>query len=70
MDRVKLVCELKVVVGHPSEREYKDRVSNKLLPNFPITTKYISNEKYIFVLDFSGMRGNTVRHNPIIVHTY
>ena len=32
------------MVGHTSEREYKDMAINELLPNRPITIKYITDE--------------------------
>ena len=69
MDRAKLSHELKVVVGHPSELKYNYMTSNKLLPDCPSTTKYITNKKSIVGMNLAGVRGNTVIHNPSRVET-
>ena len=69
VERDKLARELQDMVGYPSEREYKDMVSNKLLPNFPISTKDTTIAKSIFGPYLSGMKGKTIRHNPTRVYT-
>ena len=60
----KLKCELKCMVGHPSDREYKDMVNNKLLPNFPIPIYDINNSESIFLSDLASVRVKTVRNKP------
>ena len=52
------------MANHPSDMEYKKMVINKLLPNFPVTVKYISNEKSTLGLYLVGMIGKTVRRKP------
>ena len=52
------------MVNHPSDMEYKKMVINKLLPNFHVTIKYISNEKSILGLYLVGVVGKTVRRKP------
>ena len=65
MERAKLSREHQVMIGHPSEHEYKDMVSNKLLYNFHFTIKDITNAKSIFGPNLLGVRVKSVKHNPI-----
>ena len=57
------------MAGHTTDRKYKDMVSNKLLPNLPITTHDTNNENSMFGPDLSGVRVKIVRNKPIRVDT-
>ena len=50
------------MVGHLTDRKYKHMVSNKLLPNCPITLHDITNENSMVVPSQSGLKVNTVRN--------
>ena len=69
VDNEKLSREIQGMVGHLEDHDYKNMVSKKILPNFPITIHDITNEKYMFGQDLSGVRVKTVRNNPIGVDT-
>ena len=60
-EKYKLSYELRGMVGYPSEHEYKDMETNKLLPYFPSNT----NAKYILGTNLSGVRGNTARKSKV-----
>ena len=60
MKNTKVARELQGMVGHSVYREYKDMVSNKLFPNFPITTHDIINENSMFGPNLAGVKGNSV----------
>ena len=51
-------------MGNPSEKDYKGMVSNDLIPNFPITSKDVSNAWTIFGPDLASIRGKTVQRAP------
>ena len=57
------------MVGHPTDREYKDMVINKLLTNFPITAHDKTNANYMFGPDLAGVRGKILRNKPSRVDT-
>ena len=57
------------MVGNPIDRKYKDKASNKLLPNFPITPHDITNANSMFVPDLLGVKGNVVGNKPSMVET-
>ena len=50
------------MVAHLTDRKYKHMVSNKLLPNCPITLHDITNENSMVVPSQSGLKVNTVRN--------
>ena len=60
MEKKKLAHEMQVMVGHPTDRKYKDMVSKTLLPNFPIPTNDITNANSMFGPNLSGVRVKTV----------
>ena len=53
------------MVGNPTDHKYKYMASNKLLPNYPITTHAITNANYFFETDLSGVRGKTARKKQV-----
>ena len=57
------------MVVHPTDREYKDIVRNKLLAKFPITTHDTTSKNYIFRPDLSGVRVKKVRNKPSSLDT-
>ena len=63
-EKSKLARELQGMVGNPTDFKYKDMVSDKILPNFPIITHDITNANSMFVTDLSSVRGKIVRKNP------
>ena len=48
------------MMGNPREKDYKEMVSNNLIPNCPITSKDVSNVRTIFGPDLASIRGKTV----------
>lgn len=69
MEKEKLTGDLKRMVGHPIDREYKDMLSTKLIRNYPITTYDITNLDYTFGPDLVGVRGDKARNKPSRVDT-
>ena len=49
------------MVQYPTYRECKDMISNKLLPNYPITTHDITNVNSIFGPDLADLGGKIDR---------
>ena len=56
---------MQVMVVHPTDREYKDVASNKLVPKFPIITHDITNANSTFGTNLAGLRVNSARNKPI-----
>ena len=69
MEKAKLALEPQGIVVHSTYREYKYVLSNKLLPNSPITTHDITNINYMFGHNLVGVRGTKVRNKPSRVCT-
>ena len=64
MENSKLARDLKVMVGHPIYRKYKNVANKKLLLNCLTTTYDITNTNYMFESNLSGVRGETARNKP------
>ena len=69
VEESKLSRELQRMVGHPTERKYKDMARETLLPNCPITTNDATNAKYMFGTNLSNMRLKTAKKKPSRVDT-
>ena len=52
------------MMGNPSEKDYKGMVSNKLIPNCPVTLWDNTNARQIFRPDLPSVRGKTVWRTP------
>jgi hypothetical protein len=52
------------MMGNPSKKDFKDMVSNNMVPNCPIDFHNIANVNNIFGPDLASIRGKTVRHTP------
>ena len=53
--------QAQVLMGDPSNKDYKGMVSNHLISNCPITHTDIANAHRIFGPDLSSVRGKTIR---------
>ena len=62
--REKMTRDLKGMVGHPIDREYKDMVSRKMPPNFPITKHDTTNGNFMVGPDLAGVIRNTLIKKP------
>ena len=60
VDKSKLSRELQGMFGHPSHREYKDILSNKLLQKRPFTIHDIAEERKKIRPDIEGVRGRNL----------
>ena len=62
LEKSKLAHNIQVMVGYPTDREYKDMVNIKLLLNFSITTHDITNTNSMFGTNLVYARRKTVRN--------
>jgi len=53
-----------VMIGNPSEKDFKGMVSRNMIKNCPVTTTDITNAHTIFGPDLPSIRGKTVRRTP------
>jgi hypothetical protein len=58
-----------VMMGNPSEKDYKGVLSTHLISNYPVTHTNITNARIIFGPDHPSVRGKTVRRAPAPVVT-
>ena len=64
MLKAKEARQAEAMMGNPSEKDYKGMVSNKLIPNCPVTSRDISNARQIFGPDLPSVWGKTVWGTP------
>ena len=58
---VKFACKYQVIIGHPSERDFKSLVINNMVQNCPITASEVTKYHTMFGLNLAGARGKTVQ---------
>ena len=62
--RAILVRRAQAMIATPSEKRFKEMISNRELANCPVTVQDITNAHAIFGPDLPGVRGKTVRRKP------
>ena len=57
-------CKTQVMVAHPTDKSFKQMVSNKTLDNSNIRVQDITNAQTTFGPNRAGLRGKTIRKKP------
>jgi hypothetical protein len=65
--RAKEACPVQVMIGNPSEGDFKGMVSSNMIKNCSITPSDITNANKIFGPALASMRGKTVCRTPALV---
>jgi hypothetical protein len=65
--KAKEARRVQVMMGNPSEADYKGMVSHNLILNCPVTSPDITSAKGIFGPDLPSVQGKTVRRMPVPV---
>ena len=55
------------MLGNPSKKDYKGRVSSNVITNCPVLRTDVANAQTIFGPDLASVRGKTVRRVPALV---
>jgi hypothetical protein len=56
--------EAQAMIGHPTDREFRNMVRTNMIPNCPVTTVAIDNANKIWGPDLAGVRGRRTRQRP------
>jgi hypothetical protein len=60
--------EAQAMMGHPTDREFRNMVRTNMIQNCPITVEAVDHSNKLFGPDLAGVRGRTVREKQAHVH--